>query len=64
MLHRFLFAVCLLFAVAVPAAAHPVPFSYLDIAFRNGQIEGMISVNATSGAVWPHWWHGQFVEAG
>ena len=45
MLHRFLFAVCLLFAGAVPAAAHPVPFSYLDIAFRNGQIEGSLTVH-------------------
>jgi hypothetical protein len=21
----------------------------------------MISVNATTGAVWPHWWHGAFI---
>ena len=28
---------------------------------RSGKITGMISVNATTGAVWPHWWHGAFV---
>jgi hypothetical protein len=28
---------------------------------RNGKITGMISVNATTGAVWPHWWHGAFI---
>ncbi len=22
---------------------------------------GMLSVNARTGAVWPHWWHGAFV---
>ena len=27
----------------------------------NGQTAGMLSVNATSGAVWPHTWHGQFI---
>ncbi|HTM03026.1 MAG TPA: HupE/UreJ family protein [Vicinamibacterales bacterium] len=45
MLYRSLFAICLLFAVAVPVAAHPAPFSYLDIAFRNGQIEGSLTVH-------------------
>ena len=28
---------------------------------KNGNITGMISVNATSGAVFPHWWHGAFI---
>jgi hypothetical protein len=28
---------------------------------RAGKITGMISVNASSGAVWPHWWHGAFI---
>lgn len=28
---------------------------------RHGKIVGMLSVNATSGAVWEHWWHGSFV---
>jgi hypothetical protein len=28
---------------------------------RNGKIIGMLSVNASSGAIWNHWWHGDFV---
>ena len=28
---------------------------------RKGAIVGMLSVNASSGAVWNHWWHGTFV---
>lgn len=28
---------------------------------RNGKIVGMLSVNASSGAIWNHWWHGDFV---
>ena len=28
---------------------------------RQGKIVGMLSVNASSGAVWNHWWHGTFV---
>ena len=28
---------------------------------RGGKIEGMLSVNAYTGAVWYHWWHGRFV---
>ncbi len=28
---------------------------------RGGRIEGMLSVNAYTGAVWYHWWHGRFV---
>jgi hydrogenase/urease accessory protein HupE len=35
-----LFVACVL--AAAPAAAHPAPFSYLDIVFRNGQIEGTL----------------------
>ena len=29
---------------------------------RNGQIEGMLSVNGYNGAVWYHSWHGSFLE--
>jgi hypothetical protein len=29
---------------------------------RHGKIVGMLSVNASSGAVWNHWWHGAFVD--
>ena len=28
---------------------------------RNGKIVGMMSVNASTGAIWDHWWHGSFV---
>ena len=28
---------------------------------RNGQIEGMLSINGNSGAVWYHTWHGTFI---
>ena len=28
---------------------------------RDEKVTGMLSVNATSGAVWFHWWHGAFV---
>lgn len=28
---------------------------------KNGKIDGMLSVNARTGAVWYHWWHGKFV---
>jgi hypothetical protein len=27
---------------------------------RDGRIDGMLSVNAYTGAVWYHWWHGRF----
>ncbi len=30
---------------------------------RRGTIVGMLSVNATTGAVWNHWWHGTFVAS-
>jgi len=30
---------------ASKAAAHPAPFSYLDIAFRDGNIEGSLTVH-------------------
>ena len=28
---------------------------------KGGKITGMMSVNASTGAVWPHWWHGAFI---
>ena len=28
---------------------------------RNGEIVGMVSISASSGAIWNHWWHGDFV---
>jgi len=45
----FAIAVCLLF-VARPAAAHPAPFSYLDVVFRNGGIEGTLVVHVIDAA--------------
>ncbi len=30
---------------------------------RDGQTVGMLSVNGFTGAVWPHTWHGKFLEA-
>ena len=28
----------------------------------DGRISGMLSVNTSTGAVWPHWWHRRFVR--
>ena len=28
---------------------------------RHGKIVGMLSINASSGVIWNHWWHGDFV---
>ena len=50
--------------IKVERGGDTFPGYYTLETLRNGQIEGMISVNAGSGAVWPHWWHGQFIEAG
>ena len=50
--------------VKVETGGDAFPGYYTLETLRDGQIEGMISVNASSGAVWPHWWHGRFVEAG
>jgi hypothetical protein len=38
-------ALALLLATGSSAAAHPAPFSYLDIVFRNGGIEGTLVVH-------------------
>jgi hypothetical protein len=37
------------------------PGYYTLETLRGGKIAGMISVNASTGAVWPHWWHGAFI---
>ncbi len=29
---------------------------------RDGEVAGMMSVNAVTGAPWYHWWHGRFVS--
>jgi hypothetical protein len=28
---------------------------------RDGKVHGMLSVNASTGAIWNHWWHGAYV---
>ena len=42
---RMLLAVVVFLAIGAPAFAHPAPFSYLDIVFRNGGIEGTLVVH-------------------
>lgn len=46
-------------AVAEPDA---FPGYYTLHTLRDGRIEGMLSVNAVTGAVWYHSWHGEFQE--
>lgn len=41
--------------------AEALPGYYTLHTLRDGQIEGMLSVNATTGAVWYHTWHGTFI---
>ncbi len=45
-----------------PADAFPGYFTMETL--RDGKITGMISVNARTGAVLYHWWHGSFVAEG
>ena len=40
---------------------HAFPGYYTLHTLRDDQIDGMLSVNATTGAVWNHTWHGTFV---
>lgn len=47
----------------VETGGNAFPGYYTLETLRNGQIAGMTSINATTGAVWPHWWHGAFIEA-
>jgi hypothetical protein len=42
--------------------ADPFPGYYTLHTLRDGRIEGMLSVQATTGAVWYHDWHGRFLE--
>ena len=37
--------IALVLLCATQASAHPAPFSYLDIAFRGGSIEGSLTVH-------------------
>jgi len=50
--------------VAVETAGDRFPGYYTLETLRGGRIEGMMSVNAQTGAVWRHVWHGAFVAKG
>ena len=41
--------------------AEAFPGSYTLHTERGGTVVGMLSVNASTGSVWYHWWHGDFV---
>lgn len=43
-------------------AAEAFPGYYTFETTRGSTIAGMLSVNAATGAIWPHWWHGRFLE--
>jgi hypothetical protein len=47
--------------VQVETGGDAFPGYYTLETLKGGKITGMISVNASTGAVWPHWWHGAFV---
>jgi hypothetical protein len=47
---RFLLLALLGLITAVPAAAHPAPFSYLDLVLRGGNIEGMLVLHVVDAA--------------
>ena len=47
--------------VKVETGGDVFPGYYTLETLKAGKITGMISVNASSGAVWPHWWHGAFI---
>lgn len=42
--------------------AEGFPGYYTLHTLRDGQVDGMLSVNAATGDVWDHDWHGDFVE--
>jgi hypothetical protein len=48
-------------SVKVETGGDAFPGYYTLETLKGGNITGMISVNATTGAVWPHWWHGSFI---
>ena len=47
--------------VKVESGGDAFPGYYTLETLKGGKITGMISVNASTGAVWPHWWHGAFI---
>jgi hypothetical protein len=38
------------------------PGYYTLHVLNDGKVTGMLSINAATGAVWSHWWHGRFVS--
>src|SRR6188768_2601815 len=47
---RSLLVLAAFLGARTPAAAHPAPFSYLDIVFRNGGIEGTLVIHVIDAA--------------
>jgi hypothetical protein len=47
--------------VTVETGGDAFPGYYTLETLKGGRISGMVSVNASTGAVWPHWWHGAFI---
>jgi len=43
-----------------PGRADAFPGYYTIHALDGDRVAGMLSVNAYTGAVWYHWWHGSF----
>lgn len=43
-------------------SAEALPGYYTLHTLRDGEIDGMLSVNAATGDVWYHSWHGEFVD--
>lgn len=43
-----------------PAEAFPGYYTMHTV--REGRVDGMLSVNAVTGGVWEHTWHGRFIE--
>jgi hypothetical protein len=48
--------------VAVEEHADPFYGYYTIHTLKDGEIEGMLSVHGTTGQVWYHTWHGEFVQ--
>jgi hypothetical protein len=47
--------------VTVETGGDSFPGYFTLETLKGNNITGMISINATTGAVWPHWWHGAFI---
>jgi hypothetical protein len=46
---------------ATAATPDVLPGYYTMDTAKDGKVDGMLSVNKQTGAVWYHWWHGRFV---